>query len=164
MTYPTGQNPTEHYRINALETSVKALRASLVLSEAQADRRAYRAFWRGVVFGGILTGAAFIGTAAFALDISGSTVTLEPSADPSAFADVVFFNDLSNGPTDTGAYTISQDGLVIGTRFVWDSNFIGADQITVTPPAGMTCKPADCTATVIEGQTGRVTLFEFIGY
>ena len=133
--------------------------------KTEADRKAVRSFWRGLVIGAAIVAAgSFIATKARSLDISGSTVTLETSADPTAFADVVFFNDMSNGPTDTGAYTLSQDGLVIGTRFVWDSNFIGADQITVTPPAGMTCKPTDCTATVIEGQTGRVTLFEFVGY
>ena len=29
-----------------------------------ADRKAYRAFWRGVTFGGLLTGIAFIFSAA----------------------------------------------------------------------------------------------------
>lgn len=122
-----------------------------------------RAFWAGVCVGGLLTGAAFIAGAAWSLDISGSTVTLQPSADPAAFADVVFANDLSNGPHDTGSYTLSQDGLVVGVRFTWDANFIGMDRIVVTPPPGMICAPADCSATVVEGQVGRITLYPWQG-
>lgn len=126
-----------------------------------------RAWWRGLRAGIILGGLAVIGGfaagRAFGLDISGSTVTLEPSADPAAFADVVFYNDLSNGPADTRSYTLSQDGITVGIGFVWDASFIGADQITVTPPLGMNCQPVNCTVTVIEGQTGRVTLLPYQG-
>lgn len=133
------------------------------ITEADADSWSLRSFWRGSVFGATIIGALIFAGAAWGLDISGSTVTLEPSADPAAFADVVMHNAPQNGPEDTGAYTLSQDGLIVGVWFVWDASFIGQDQITVTPPTGMTCKPSDCTATVIEGQTGRVTLFEFVG-
>ena len=133
--------------------------------KTDADRKTYRAFWRGAAFAATAIAlASFLATEARSLDISGSTVTLEPSADPAAFADVVFVNDLSNGPADTRAYTLSQAGVLIEVSFVWDANFIGMDQITITPPVGMTCKPTDCTATVVEGTTGRVTLFDFIGY
>lgn len=131
--------------------------------KTEAERKAGRAFWRGVVFGGLLIGATFIATAASGLDISGSTVTLEPSADPAAFADVVFVNDLSNGPTDTGSYTLVQDGITVDVAFTWDANFIGMDQVVITPPLGMTCLPVECMVTVIEGQTGRVTLFWYQG-
>lgn len=153
------QGPSTENRIKNLEASNAILRKAAY----EADQRADRAFKRGTIFGGLLIGGIFIATAAFSLDISGSTVTLEPSADPDAFADVVMHNAPHNGPKDTGAYTLSQDGLAIGLSFVWDASFVGADQITVTPPTGMTCKPSDCTATVIEGQTGRVTLFQFVG-
>ena len=122
-----------------------------------------RMYWKGVVFGGLIVGCTFIAGAAFGLTISGSTVTLEPSADPAAFADVVFVNDLSNGPTDTGNYTLSQDGMTVGVRSTVYANFVGADQITVTPPLGMNCLPANCTVTVIEGQVGRVTLLPYQG-
>lgn len=132
--------------------------------KTEADRKAVRSFWRGAAFAGTAIAiGSFIATEARSLDISGSTVTLEPSADPDAFADVVFVNDMSNGPDDTGAYTLSQDGLAIETRFTWDANFIGADQIIVTPPLGFTCKPVSCAVTVIEGQTGRITLMPYNG-
>ena len=133
----------------------------------ESTARARLAFWRGLRFGMVLGGVSILtgmlAGAAFGLDISGSTVTLEPSADPQAFADVVFHNQLSNGPRDTGEYTLSQDGITIGVAFTWDRNFVGMDQIVVTPPAGMTCIPVDCTATVVEGQTGRVTLLPWQG-
>ena len=141
----------------------------LNLSLAEANARARREFWRGAVFGGLMVGAASIASlaviagAAFGLTISGSTVTLEPSADPAAIADVVFVNDLSNDGSDTGDYILSQDGLQIGVAFVWNANFIGADQIIVTPPVGMTCRPVNCSVTVIEGTTGRVTLLPYQG-
>lgn len=138
----------------------------LTVSKPVAEQMALRSFWRGSVFGAVVMGLAIgIGaaSAAWSLDISGSKVTMEPPADPSAFADVVFYNDLSNGPTDTGAYILQDFGVVIGIKFTWDASFIGADQIIVTPPMGMTCIPVDCTVTVIEGQTGRVALFEFVG-
>jgi hypothetical protein len=129
----------------------------------KAWRAAKEAFWWGAVFGGIVVGAGFFAGAAFGLDISGSTVTLEPSANPAAFADVVFVNNLSNDPGDDGAYTLAQDGFVVGVEFTWDANFIGMDRVVVTPPVGMTCLPADCTMVVIEGQVGRVTLFPYQG-
>ena len=130
---------------------------------ALAEENARRAFWRGAVLGGVLVGAVFIAGSAFGLTISGSSVTLEPSVDPAAFADVVFVNDLSNGASDTGDYILSQDGLTIGVAFTWDANFIGADQIIVTPPLGMTCQPVTCSVTVIEGMIGRVTLLPYEG-
>lgn len=133
------------------------------VTKLESDRKAMRAFLRGAIVGVLLGFGATVASAAFSLDISGSPVTLEPSADPAAFADVVFVNELANGPTDTGAYTLSQAGLLIGLSFIWDSGPRGEDKITVTPPAGMTCQPANCSVTVIEGQTGRVTLFEFNG-
>lgn len=129
----------------------------------EAKRKAGRAFLRGTIFGVLLGFGACVASAAFSLDISGSTVTLEPSADPAAFADVVFVNDLSNGPTDTGTYTLVQDGITVGVAFTWDANFIGMDQVVITPPLGITCLPVECMVTVIEGQTGRVTLFWYQG-
>lgn len=133
----------------------------------ESTARARLAFWRGIRFGMALGGVAILtgmaAGAAFGLDISGSTVTLEPSADPAAFADVVFANDLSNGPTDTGSYALVQDGITVGVAFTWDANFIGMDRIVVTPPQGMICAPADCSLTVIEGQVGRITLYPWQG-
>lgn len=135
----------------------------IFLTEAEAGRKALRAFLRGAIVGVLLGFGATVVSAAFSLDISGSTVTLEPSADPAAFADVVFFNNFNNGPTDTRSYALAHDGMALGISFVWDSGAHGEDRITVTPPAGMTCQPANCSVTVIEGQTGRVTLYDFLG-
>ena len=136
----------------------------LNVTRSLAEAMARRAFWRGVVFGGLIIGATFIAGAAVSLDIAGSTVTLEASTDPRAVADVVFVNDLSNGPTDTGAYTLSEGGLVVGVSFTWDANFIGMDRVVVTPPVGMVCVPAACTMVVIEGQVGRVALLPYVGF
>lgn len=159
--------PTMAYRLQTMPPDCP-VPVKLTVPFAEAEARVSRAWWRGMRLGISVGGLAFIAGlaagAAFGLDISGSTVTLETSADPVAFADVVFVNDLSNGPADTRSYTLSQDGILIEVRFVWDANFIGADQITVTPPLGMNCQPVNCTVTVIEGQTGRVTLFDFVGY
>lgn len=139
------------------------VRVPLKVPPVLAQEQVRRAFWRGLVIGGLLVGASFIAGSAFGLTIAGSTVTLEPSVDPAAFADVVFVNDMSNGESDTGDYILSQDGLQIGVAFTWDANFIGADRIVVTPPLGMTCQPVTCSVTVIEGMIGRVTLLPYQG-
>lgn len=53
--------------------------------------------------------------------------------------------------------------LSVGVAFKWDA--VGtSDRITVTPPDGLICIPADCAATTPEGGIGRVVIFDFVGF
>ena len=55
-------------------------------------------------------------------------------------------------------------GAAFGETITWDADgFSGADRITVRPPEGITCLPADCSATVMEGFTGSVVLLDWQG-
>lgn len=141
-----------------------------------ANRKARRSFWRGMVIGGLLVGATFIGGAAFGDTITigptymygrqtaGTTVTLEPSPVPGQLAIVTLQNQLVNGGTDNGTYTLTMDGLTVEVVFTWDIDpAIGSDQITVIPPEGVTCVPEDCSVSVFEGLTGQVVLFDWRG-
>jgi hypothetical protein len=131
----------------------------------EAERMAKRAFWRGVVFGGVLTGAAFIGGAAFGepLSISGTTVTMEPSQEPGAIAVVTMINVSLNGADDNGTYSLAMPGLLVDVIFTWDDGIWGEDSLTVIPPDGIVCRPSSCRMTVPEGLIGRVLLMEWSG-
>jgi hypothetical protein len=142
----------------------------------EAKRKAFTAFWRGSIFGALLATGAFIGSAALGETISigslythgeesrATTVTITPSDVPGQLAIVTMDNSYVNQGSDTGTYTLTFDGIPIGVEFTWDvSSVTGADQITLTPPAGIECEPVDCTATVLEGQTGQVILFDWVG-
>jgi len=55
--------------------------------------------------------------------------------------------------------------MTVGVQFTWDHEpVLGSDRITLTPPAGITCEPADCGVTVMEGAVGSVVLFDFLGF
>jgi hypothetical protein len=143
----------------------------------EAKRKAFTAFWRGSIFGAILASAAFIASAAMGETISigntvringteygGTTVNIAPSDQPGQWAVVTFTNEHVNDGGDTGDYTLTLDGVVIGIEFAWDQNPItGADQITVVVPFGLTCEPSDCIAIVPEGQVGTVIIYDFWG-
>ena len=137
--------------------------------------KARRAFFRGLLIGG-----AVIWIADYALSetiqigrigfINGqyqdsTTVSIEPSAEPGEWATVTLNNRLVNDGNDTAEYVVMMDGVPVGISFTWDASPVsGADQIIVTPPAGMLCLPADCTATVPEGQTGQVVILDWVGF
>lgn len=137
---------------------------------------ARRAFWRGVVIGGLIVGGTFIASAAWGETISiggiyingaaqfGTTVSIEPSGNPGELAVVTLVNEHVNQGRDTGQYFVGMDGLVVEVQFTWDENpLTGADRITVIPPEGITCLPADCSATVLEGMAGTVVLLDWVG-
>lgn len=141
-----------------------------------AKRKAFRAFWRGSVFGAVLATGAFIASAAWSDSIQigmtfingeqfdGTTVTMEPSDVPGQLATVTLENQHVNQGGDTGTYTLTMDGLTVEVEFTWDAvPLTGADRITVIPPAGITCEPVDCGVTVMEGFTGQVILFDWVG-
>lgn len=142
----------------------------------EAKRKAFRAFWRGSIFGAFLATGAFIASAAFGETITiggiyvngaaqfGTTVSIEPSGNPGELAVVTLTNEHVNDGGDNAEYFIGIDGLAVGVTFTWDADgFNGADRITVRPPEGITCLPADCEATVMEGFTGTVILFDWVG-
>jgi hypothetical protein len=141
-----------------------------------AKARSLRAFWRGIVIGGLLVGATFIGGAALGETIhigrtwingdeaQSTTISIARSTEPGEWAVVTMENRHVNDGGDSGAYALTLDGVPVGIRFVWDSDeMLGSDAVTVTPPQGMTCVPDDCTATVMEGFTGRVVLIDWRG-
>ena len=130
-----------------------------------AERAARLEFWRGV-FTGVAIGAvaAFAASAALAetISISSTTVTIEPAEAP-AVARVTMHNRITNGPADSGVYSLAMDGLVVEVAFTWDAGPQGEDRVTVTPPAGYLCQPSDCAMTVAEGDSGVVLLLEWTG-
>ena len=139
------------------------------ISRIEADARALRAFRRGMILGPVCVGLgavlAFITHAAFGdtISISGTMISLEPSDQPGIVAIVTMENVSLNGPDDNGDYTVAMPGMTVGVRFVWEVGAWGEDQITVTPPPGILCKPASCEIVAREGQTGSVALYEFVG-
>jgi hypothetical protein len=133
-------------------------------------------FWRGVVAGGLIVGGTFIASAAWGETITiggiyvngaaqfGTTVSIEPSGNPGELAVVTLTNEHVNDGGDNAEYFVGIDGLAVGVEFTWDADgFSGADRITVRPPEGITCLPADCSVTVMEGFTGAVVLLDWIG-
>ena len=95
--------------------------------------------------------------------ISTTLLTLQPSQEPGAAAEVVMHNELTNGPQDDGAYSMTLDGQSFGVRFEWDAGAYGADRVVIIPPRGMTCEPFTCDMMVPEGQTAKVVLFWVLG-
>lgn len=143
----------------------------------ESKRKEFTAFWRGATFGVILASGAFIASAAFGETISigrmhingemtgATTVTLAPSSVPGQLATVVMDNRLVNQGSDTGTYFLTMEGLTIEADFQWDQDpVLGSDRITVYPPDGIICEPVDCAVTVMEGATGTIILFDFLGF
>ena len=98
------------------------------------------------------------------LDLRGTTVTLRETSQPGAVAEVVMHNAEVNWPGDNGVYPLDMPGLSVDVAFRWDADEVGgADQITVTPPDGMTCEPETCVLTIPEGESGTLYLIEWVG-
>lgn len=102
--------------------------------------------------------------AASIISLSGTTVSLQPSTDPGALAEVAMQNELVNSTIDEGTYPLELDGLSVTVTFEWDADSSGGDKITVTPPDGVICKPATCELTLPENTDGVIYLFEWVGY
>lgn len=97
------------------------------------------------------------------LNLSETTITIQPTVEPGAIAEVVFDNELVNGPFHEGSKTIDLGDLSVVVTFDWEADPLGADAITVTPPDGIICKPASCTLIVNEGDVGTLYLYEWVG-
>ena len=162
MTYPICTTPPPDARIRALEANNQLLRTELYAQRNQHRR----GFWRGVaatVGAGMLIAALAYSLPAFSeVNITGTIIDMQP-APPPAVAEVTMNNWSANGPQDDGTYPLAMPGLAVEIEFTWNVGQIGEDRITVTPPAGFICDPTDCTATVPEGQSGRVVIFQYVG-
>jgi hypothetical protein len=100
---------------------------------------------------------------ALLLDLSGTIITLQPSPDPGAVAEVVMENVELNDSMDNGTYPLAMPGLAVDVEFKWQADAYGSDAVIVTPPDGFVCIPENCTATVPEGMRGGVTLYDWRG-
>lgn len=97
------------------------------------------------------------------LDLSGTVISLQPTTQPGAIAEVVMDNVYVNGVQDNGTSTLTMDGLSVAVTFEWDAGEGGSDAITVTPPDGIVCVPADCILIVPEEQSGALYLYDWQG-
>jgi len=96
------------------------------------------------------------------LDLSGTLITLQPTTEPGAVAEVVMRNNVMNGPQDDGTSALDLGPLSVAVTFKWDADGT-RDRLTVTPPDGLICIPADCAVVVEEGKVGRVLIIEWSG-
>jgi hypothetical protein len=101
---------------------------------------------------------------ALLLDLSGTIITLQPSPDPAAVAEVVMDNVDLNDSRDNGTYPLSMPGLTVEVEFIWQHDASGDDAVVVLPPDGITCLPVDCTAVVPEGKRGGGDPFRLEGH
>ena len=145
-----------------------------VVLQIDCDAFQRRSFRRGLIFGmamalvafsvgGFLAVAAHAEVATDWVSISGTIVTLGPSDAPGAVAEVVMQNVAVNDGRDAGRYDLARPGLAVAVDFQWQVDAAGADAVTVLPPDGLVCLPADCRAVVLEGFSGTVTLYDLEG-
>jgi hypothetical protein len=88
-----------------------------------------------------------------------STVTIAPTDRPGALAEITFNNVSVNGAQDTGTTgMIDLDGIEVGASFEWETDPLGSDTITLTPPDGIICVPS-CVMQVPEDSTATVILY-----
>lgn len=88
-----------------------------------------------------------------------STVTIAPTDRPGALAEVTFNNVSVNNAGDTGTTgAISLGGLSVQVEFAWETDALGSDTITLTPPDGVLCVPS-CELTVPEEGSATVFLY-----
>ena len=88
-----------------------------------------------------------------------TSITLRPSAEPGALAEVHFDNRNVNGPSDSGEYSLTMDGLALRFRFDWNADG-NHDAITLQPPEGVACKPASCVLSLPEDTEGTIWLYD----
>lgn len=94
-----------------------------------------------------------------------STVTLAPTDRPGALAQVTFDNVAINNAGDTGTTaTLTIPGMSVDARFEWETDMIGSDTVTITPPEGVECVPS-CVMQVPESSAVTIWLFaqELVG-
>ena len=107
-----------------------------------AKARAQRSFWRGVVIGGLLTGASFIAGAAFSADLAtwgGTGCKLVPVADQDHVAEVRCVNTQTTGDAVTSG-EMEADGLWVSLTVLHGAGDI-PDEFAIVPMPGFVAVP-----------------------
>lgn len=82
---------------------------------------------------------------------------IQPTQEPGAAAEIIFHNENVNDMTDNTTMPITLGALTVEVTFKWEVRGDGADQITVTTPAGFVAVPD--TLTVPEGGSDRMLIY-----
>lgn len=99
---------------------------------------------------------------ALLLDLSGTIITMQPTAQPGAIAEIVMDNRRMNGSHDEIGTFLEMPGLSIGVHFDW--NVEGDDDaLIVSPPDGIICVPSSCVLQVPENEVGILYLYAWEG-
>lgn len=98
------------------------------------------------------------------LDLSGTIINMVPSDDPEIIAEVEIENGPMNTPIDEGIYPLSLGEITIEVEFTWNVDAAAADRITVTPPTGVICEPADCSVLLLEEFKATILLKPYTGF
>jgi hypothetical protein len=132
------------------------------ITRGAADRKAMRAFWRGVLIGGVAVAAlgyampAFAGSAAF---FGGTGCSLIPVTGKPHVAEVLCLNVETAGPSMNEA-TITADGLDVHLTIIHGPGD-DPDEFTITPPPGYTADPP--VLILNEWTGGTVYIYQFLG-
>jgi len=87
----------------------------------------------------------------------GTYVTLRPSEDINAVADVVFQNEAVNFEKDNQTFTLRDNGVEVSVTYTYGLGMT-PDRIDVEPPEGLVCAPA-CSIDVREGGEDVIRLY-----
>ncbi|MFY0633692.1 MAG: hypothetical protein JXQ91_07765 [Vannielia sp.] len=88
--------------------------------------------------------------------LSSSTVTLQPTSEPGAVAEIVFVNKNDNGSDDEITFPLVWLDVAVDVTFTWQADG-SADAITVETPSGLVAVPR--TLTLDENTTGTILIF-----
>ena len=110
---------------------------------------------RALIALAMMTAPAFADSVA----LSGSAVTLQPTTRPGAVAELIFDNRATNSSRDDGEYSLAHDDIALSFSFNWNASG-DSDEITITPPDGLTCLPTSCVLRMPEHETGTLFLFD----
>ncbi len=128
----------------------------------EAARKARRAFWRGVVIGGLLVGATFIGSAAWGGDtvnFGGTGCTMKPVSGQTHVAEVTCKN------VHTSGAAISEGTMDAGGLYVHMTVFHGPgdipDHFYAVPPDGFIAVPPSLMLAEWDG--GVILIYPFVG-
>jgi hypothetical protein len=92
-----------------------------------------------------------------ALYYGATTVRIQETEAPGAIAEIIYHNVEVNAPEDAGGYTVSFNGITVQIEYSVNVDLLGADSITVIPPAGIIAIPDSLT--LQEGYDGTILLY-----